>query len=182
MQTLFSFFWIQIRMSCEDLGHRIFPWFGKKLMKLCTWLLKNINRNSLAKTEVNRVFGKSQNLLISHHWSLMHLSQFKASANVNLHNTLHTWRNTETYLQRWPELFIYLLALIFYSPFCSFSLEGSTVGGALNGLKRLEGFQVSREGERVREGMWIIDQRWKRGGRECWGTWRVRDAEERKLI
>lgn len=74
-----------------------------------------------------------------------------------------------TYLQKWPELFIFRLALIFYSPFCSFSLEGSTVGGALNGLKRLEGFQVSREGERVREGMWIIDQRRKRKGRETVG-------------
>lgn len=55
-----------------------------------------------------------------------------------------------TYLKRRPELFIYLFALIFYSPFCSFPLEGSTVGGALNGLKRLEGFQVSREGESQR--------------------------------
>lgn len=56
-----------------------------------------------------------------------------------------------TYLQGWPELCIRLLTLIFYSPFCSVSLEGSAVGGALNGLKRLEGFQVSRQGERERE-------------------------------
>lgn len=49
--------------------------------------------------------------------------------------------------------FICLLALICYSPFCSFSSEGSSVGGALNGLKRLEGFQVSREGESQRRGV-----------------------------
>lgn len=50
-----------------------------------------------------------------------------------------------------PKLFICLPTLFFYSSFCFLSEEGSAVGGGLNGLERMEGFQVSRERENESE-------------------------------
>lgn len=81
-----------------------------------------------------------------------------------------------------PKLFICLIALFFYSSLRFFSSEGSAVGGGLNGRERTEGFQVSGgKGERVREGMWIIDQReeekvGKRWEERMW--WRGHEGKE----
>lgn len=70
-----------------------------------------------------------------------------------------------------PKLFICLFALFFYSSSYSFSWEGSTFGwrskrpAADGGISGVMGKK-----ERVREGMWIIDQRgWGESGRESRG-------------
>lgn len=65
-----------------------------------------------------------------------------------------------------PELFICVVALLFYSSFYFFSY-GSTVGGSLNALELMEGFQVSRE--RKKEPWRDVNNRleWiKEGGKE----------------
>lgn len=127
---------------------RNFSVICQKMNEIPNSITKNCKQKFLP-----RVFSKSHNLLISHHRSLMHLSQFKASANVNLHNTLHPekYRDISTGMARalYPSPHFDLLFSILFrflgGKRCRWSFKWPEAVGGISGVK------ARRERERESE-------------------------------